>query len=62
MHLISISLKLSSIEKQIVWKSIVYTFYFFESSSRDQNECKNISIGKTQFLEKHVLLHLHTIA
>ena len=44
-----------SIEKQMVWKSIAYTFCLLEYWSHSQSESINISHSKTQFLGKSSL-------
>ena len=43
-------LKYYNVEKQIVWKSTVYTSCFLESWSHDQSVCTNISHSKTRFI------------
>ena len=44
-----------SIEKQMLWKSIMFIFCFLQSWSRDQSECLNVSHSETQFLTERNL-------
>ena len=39
-----------SIEKQVIWKTIIFTFYLLQSRTHDPSESKNVSQGKAQFL------------
>ena len=39
-----------SIEKQVIWKTIIFTFYLLQSRTHDSSESKNVSQGKAQFL------------
>ena len=40
----------SSIEKQMIGKTITFTFCLLQPRTRDQSECTNVSHDKAQFL------------
>ena len=46
-----------SMEKQMVWNRLLFffTFCLLQPRPRDQCECTNISLSKTQFLAERIL-------
>ena len=46
--------------KEVIWKTVIFTFCLLQPRTRDQSECTDVSDSKTQFLAKRNLIEINT--